>query len=120
MCLGPAHALVFANPAFVAAHGRLAIGTPAREVMIDLPAAAFALFDAVFDRGRPLARWMRRGDEDWRLTAAPRVDPETSEVYGISLHLRARSDLPLEGPSRSRRQEPLSVPARPDRAAPPG
>jgi hypothetical protein len=120
MCLGPAYALVFANPAFVAAYGHLAIGTPARKVMIDLPAAAFALFDAVFDRGRPLARWIRRADEEWRLAAAPRLDPETGEVYGISLHLRARSDLALEGPSWSRRQEPVGAPSRPDRGMPPG
>jgi hypothetical protein len=120
MCLGPAHALVFANPSFVAAYGRLATGTPVREVMIDLPAAAFALFDAVFDRGRPLAGWVRRGEEDWRLTAVPRVDPETGEVYGIRLHLRARSDLPIEGHSPSPRQEPLGAPSRPDRALPPG
>ena len=45
--------------------------------------------------GRPLARWIRRDDEDWRLTAAPRVDPETAETYGVAFHLRARSDMPI-------------------------
>ena len=31
---------------------------------------------------------------DWRLTAAPRVDP-AGDVYGVSFHLRAKSDLPV-------------------------
>jgi hypothetical protein len=99
MCVGPAHLLVFGKPAFVSAYGRLAIGAPAREVMVDLPTAGFDLFDAVLERGRPLAQWIRRGDDDWRLTVAPRLDPETGEVYGIALHLRARSDLPVDATS---------------------
>ena len=40
---------------------------PAREVMIDLPDAAFEVFDASFEQGRPLARWVRLDDEDWRV-----------------------------------------------------
>jgi hypothetical protein len=96
MCVGPAHLLVFGNPSFVAAYGRLAIGAPAREIMVDLPAAGFDLLDAVLEQGRPLARWIRRGDADWRLTVAPRLDPETGKVYGVALHLRARSDLPVD------------------------
>ena len=44
---------------------------------------------------RPLACWITRDGEDWRLTAAPRKDPETGEVYGVAFHLRERSDLPV-------------------------
>ena len=29
------------------------------------------------------------------MTAAPRADPETGQVYGVSFHLRERSDLPV-------------------------
>jgi hypothetical protein len=45
-------------------------------------------------RGKPLARWIRMGGEDWRLTVAPRSDPTGGDVYGVSFHLRARSDTP--------------------------
>jgi hypothetical protein len=66
---------------------------PARESLVDLPPAAFALLDAVLARGKPLARWIRFAGEDWRMTVAPRTDP-TGEVYGVAFHLRARSDVP--------------------------
>lgn len=94
---GPAHVVMHGNPAFRVAFGEDAIGMPAREALVDLPAEAFDLLDAVLGRGRPLARWIRRksGGEDWRLTAAPRVEPDSHEVYGVTMHLRARSDVPI-------------------------
>ena len=92
---GPGHMVVHGNAAFLAAFGKGAVGMPAREVMLDLPPQAFALLDRVLSGGRPLARWLRRGSETWRLTCAPRIDPETGEVYGVTLHLRERSDLPI-------------------------
>ena len=63
--------------------------------MIGLPSTAFALFDAVLDRGRPLARWVRFDGIEWRLTATPRLDPETRDPYGVAFHLRRRSDVPV-------------------------
>lgn len=75
---------------------------PARETLIDLPPGAFELLDAVYTRGRPLARWIERGDETWRMTAIPRRDPDTEEVYGVAFHLRARSDMPETGAARGR------------------
>jgi PAS domain-containing protein len=92
---GPGHVVVYGNPAFRAMFGEGAIGLPARETMLDLPAEAFALLDAVLADGRPLARWVERPDGTWRLTAVPRRDVETGEVYGIAFHLRARADLPI-------------------------
>src|SRR2546423_11479472 len=94
-CFGTGHVVMHGNAAFRAAFGERAVGLPAREVLLDLPSEAFDLLDAVLAGGRPLARWIRRGREEWRLTAAPRVDPETNEVYGVLFHLRARSDLPV-------------------------
>ena len=93
-CLGPGHIVVYGNAAFMAEFGDGCVGLPAREGMLGLPSDAFAVLDAVFASGRPLARWIRRDEEDWRLTAAPRVDPETAETYGVAFHLRARSDTP--------------------------
>jgi hypothetical protein len=66
-----------------------------REGLLDLPADAFVLLDVVLTRGRPFSRWLRLGDVEWRMTAAPRVDPGTHEVYGVAFHLRSRSDLPV-------------------------
>jgi len=86
--------VVYGNPAFVSAFGSRAVGLPARESLLDLPPTAFALLDAVLSRGKPLARWIRLAGEDWRMTGVPRVDP-TGEVYGVSFHLRARSDVPV-------------------------
>lgn len=94
-CLGPGHIVVYGNAAFVAAFGARCVGLPAREGMLGLPSAAFAVLDAVFASGRPLARWIARDGEEWRLTAAPRVDPESGETYGVAFHLRARSDVPI-------------------------
>lgn len=91
---GPGHVVVYGNPAFRAMFGDGAVGLPARETMLDLPAEAFALLDAVFTDGRPLARWVERPEGTWRLTAIPRRDAETGDVYGVAFHLRARLDLP--------------------------
>jgi hypothetical protein len=95
MCRGTGHVVVYGNPAFVAAYGAVAVGLPARESLLDLPPRAFALLDAVLRRGKPLARWIQIGGEDWRLTVAPRSDPGTGETYGVAFHLRARSDVPV-------------------------
>jgi hypothetical protein len=89
--------VVYGNPALRAAFGDVSVGLPAREGILGLPTEAFELLDAVFTRGKPLARWIDRADEAWRMTAAPRVDPETGQVYGVSFHLRERSDLPAAG-----------------------
>ena len=94
-CLGHGHIVVYGNPAFVSAFGEQSVGLPAREGMLGLPAEAFELFDAVLREGRPLARWITREGDDWRLTAMPRLDFETHEPYGVAFHLRARSDLPV-------------------------
>jgi len=92
---GPGHIVIHGNAAFRSTFGRGAIGLPARESMLALPATAFALLDEVFRRGRPLARWIDRPDGPWRWTVAPRRDPETDAVIGVSFHLRARDDLPI-------------------------
>jgi hypothetical protein len=95
LCAGLGHMVVYGNAALRAAFGDVSIGLPAREGILGLPPEAFALLDAVYARGTPLARWISRGDEEWRLTAAPRRDPETHEVYGVAFHLRERTDLPV-------------------------
>ena len=95
LCAGTGHIVVYGNPAFVSAFGEQSVGLPAREGLVGLPAEAFALLDAVLRGGRPLARWITREGDDWRLTAMPRFDPETQEPYGVAFHLRARSDLPV-------------------------
>lgn len=91
---GPGHLVVHGNPAFRRIFGEASVGLPARECMLDLPLEAFDLLDAVLRTGRPLARWVRRGEGVWRLTATPRRDPATDEVYGVAFHLRAQSDVP--------------------------
>lgn len=97
MCRGPGHLVVYGNPAFIAAFGEQAVGMPAREILLDFPPEGFALFDMVLAGGKPLARWIRFAKEDWRLTVAPRIDP-TGDVYGVSFHMRARSDVSVVGP----------------------
>ena len=94
-CYGPGHVVMHGNRAFIEAFGDRAVGLPAREILVDVPAAAFELMDAVLAGGKPLATWLHRSDEDWRLTVAPRIDPETRETYGVTFHLRARSDVPI-------------------------
>ena len=92
---GAGHVVVYGNLAFRTMFGESAVGLPARETMLDLPHEAFELLDAVLADGRPLARWIERPDQTWRLTAIPRRDAETGDVYGVAFHLRARSDLPI-------------------------
>jgi hypothetical protein len=95
MCRGPGHIVVYGNPAFISIFGAGAVGMPARESLVALPSGAFVLLDAVLARGKPLARWICFGAEDWRMTVAPRMDPATGEAYGVSFHMRARSDVPI-------------------------
>ncbi len=95
MCHGRGHVVVYGNRAFLLAFGSRAVGLPAREALVGLPSGAFELLDAVLDGGRALASWLEMGGERWRITAAPRVDPLSGEVYGVSFHLRARSDVPI-------------------------
>lgn len=90
--------VVYGNAAFRAMFGERSIGLPAREIMVDLPPEAFTLLDAVLREGRPLARWIRRDGHDWRLTAIPRREPDSDEVYGLAFHLRERDDLPVLPP----------------------
>ncbi len=92
---GPGHVVVYGNLAFRTMFDDAVVGLPARETLVDLPAEAFDLLDAVYREARPLARWVGRADGDWRLTAIPRRDPETGVVYGVAFHLRARGDLPV-------------------------
>ncbi|MBP1704953.1 MAG: hypothetical protein H6Q36_692 [Chloroflexi bacterium] len=94
-CAGPGHVVVHGNQDFRSAFGPGCVGIPAREGLLDLPAEAFDLLDLVLAQGRPLARWITRDGGEWRITAAPRLDPETGEVYGVAFHLRARSDVPV-------------------------
>jgi len=94
-CVGRGHVVVHGNSAFIATYGEAALGMPANEILVELPGIAFDVMDAVLEGGRPLATWLPGADEDWRLTVAPRIDPETNEVYGVSFHLRARSDVPI-------------------------
>jgi hypothetical protein len=101
-CFGPGHVVMHGNPAFISSFGDAALGLPAREILLELPGAAFELMDAVFAGGQPLATWLHRTDGDWRLTVAPRRDPETDETYGVTFHLRARSDVPILAPTARR------------------
>jgi hypothetical protein len=86
---------MYGNPAFIAQFGDRCLGMPAREALIDLPPEAFELLDAVLEHGRPFARWIARHGEPWRMTATPRRDPGTDQVYGVAFHLRARTDTPV-------------------------
>ncbi|MGZ6265550.1 MAG: hypothetical protein ACXWN4_01405 [Candidatus Limnocylindrales bacterium] len=95
ICHGPGHLVRYGNPAFLAAFGAQCVGLPAREGLLDLPPDAFVLLDVVLAKGRPFSRWIRLGKDEWRMTAVPRFDPGTKEVYGVAFHLRARTDLPV-------------------------
>lgn len=95
ICLGPGLVVVYGNPAFVAVFGAGAVGVPALEGLVGLPREAMATLDAVLAHGRPLARWITWADGHWRLTVAPRIDLETGQPYGVSLHLRVREDMPV-------------------------
>jgi hypothetical protein len=84
---GPGHLVMYANPAFEAEFGPSCLGQPAREVMLDLPAAAFEVMDLVYRNGKPLARTIHVRGGARRIVVAPRVDPESGEVYGVVTHL---------------------------------
>jgi hypothetical protein len=85
---GPGHMIVHGNPAFVEAFGASAIGQPAREALLDLPPKAFELMDLVYETGKPGACAVTTAKGPRRLVVAPRRDPETGEVYGVTSHLR--------------------------------
>jgi hypothetical protein len=85
---GPAHSIMWANPAFKAVFGDGCLGQPAREAMTDLPRPGFELMDRVLREGRPLARRLALPEGERRLVVVPRVDPETGETYGVAIHLR--------------------------------
>lgn len=80
--------IVHGNPAFIEAFGPRTIGQPAREALIGLPAKAFELMDLVYSTGKPGACAVSTADGPRRLVVAPRRDPETGEIYGVTTHLR--------------------------------
>ena len=86
--LGAGHRIVHGNPAFIEAFGPDAIGQPAREAMVSLPPKAFALMDLVFSSGKAGACQVATDLGSRRFVVAPRRDPETGEVYGVTTHLR--------------------------------
>ncbi len=90
VCHGSGLIVVHGNPAFRRVFGDGSVGLPAREGMLGLSRTGFTLMDAVIRQGRPLARWVRLAGESWRMTAAPRIDPGTGEVYGVAFHMRPR------------------------------
>jgi hypothetical protein len=85
---GPGHMIVHGNPAFLEVFGSTAIGQPAREALLDLPPKAFELMDLVYSTGKPGACAVTTAKGPRRLVVAPRRDPETGEVYGVTIHLR--------------------------------
>jgi len=52
-CFGPGHVVMHGNPAFHASFGASAIGLPAREILVDLPSAAFDVMDQVMAEVHP-------------------------------------------------------------------
>ncbi|MGD0019558.1 MAG: hypothetical protein ABSD62_09930 [Candidatus Limnocylindrales bacterium] len=95
-CHGPGLIVVHGNPAFRRVFGDGSVGLPAREGMLGLSRTGFTLMDAVLRQGRPLARWVRLAGETWRMTASPRIDPGSGEIYGVAFHLRPRDPQPPE------------------------
>jgi hypothetical protein len=89
-CRGAGLIVIYGNEAFRSMFGPGCIGMPAREGMIGLSREGFAVMDAVLARGRPAARWVKLRGDQWRLTCAPRIDPESGETYGVAFHLRRR------------------------------
>ena len=85
---GAGHMIVHGNPAFIEAFGPSTVGQPAREAMLDLPAKAFELMDLVLSTGKPGACAVMTAAGPRRLVVAPRRDPETGEIYGVTTHLR--------------------------------
>jgi hypothetical protein len=76
------------NAAFTDLFGQGSIGLPARETLIGLPPEAFELMDRVFESGQPLARRLTTPWGERRFVVAPRRDPETLDIYGVTTHLR--------------------------------
>ena len=85
---GPGHMIVHGNAAFIEAFGPSTVGQPAREALLDLPPKAFELMDLVFETGKPGACAVTTAGGPRRLVVAPRRDPETGEIYGVTSHLR--------------------------------
>jgi hypothetical protein len=83
---GPGQRIVHGNPAFVSEFGA-SVGLPAREVLLDAPPKLFDVVDRVLASGRPLACWLELRGERRRLTAAPRTDIESGEIYGVAIRL---------------------------------
>jgi hypothetical protein len=86
--LGAGHRIVHGNPAFIEAFGEAAIGQPAREALLSLPPKAFALMDLVFATGKAGACQIPTDEGPRRFVVAPRQDPETGDVYGVTTHFR--------------------------------
>lgn len=80
------------NPPFLAEFGGASVGLPASEALLALPGMAFDVLQRVYVRGTPLACWIEVSGERRRLTAAPRRDPETGEVYGVAIRLAGPGD----------------------------
>jgi hypothetical protein len=79
--------IVHGNPPFLAEFGEHAVGLPAAEALLSLPGIAFDVIQRVYVRGTPLACWIEVSGERRRLTAAPRRDPETKDVYGVAIRI---------------------------------
>jgi hypothetical protein len=80
--------IVHGNAAFMEAFGPNTLGQPAREALVGLPAKAFELMDLVLATGKAGACRLDTRLGPRRLVVAPRRDPETGEVYGVTTHLR--------------------------------
>jgi hypothetical protein len=85
---GPGHMIMHGNAVFVTMFGRGVVGQPAREAMIGLPVKAFELMDLVYAAGKPGACRLTTSHGEKRLVVAPRRDPDTGEIYGVTTHLR--------------------------------
>ena len=86
--VGAGHMIVHGNRAFMEWFGKGCVGQPAREALLDLPAAAFELMDLVYRGGKPLACRITTLAGERRFVVAARRDPETGETYGVTTHLR--------------------------------
>lgn len=89
---GAGHMIMHGNAAFITTFGRGVIGQPAREALLGLAPKAFELMDLVYATGKPGACQVTTARGPRRLVVAPRRDPETGEIYGVTTHLRSSSD----------------------------
>jgi len=89
---GAGHMIMHGNPAFIEAFGPLVVGQPAREALLGLPPKAFELMDLVFTTGKPGACRVTTAIGPRRLVVVPRRDPDSSEIYGVTTHLRPIDD----------------------------